>query len=191
MLTPKERDNLADLQERMSEIETVFRRFSRRVEILLKQLECTAAVVGEERFEQPEVARLMTLNRRLAELEQHLRGQALTLEPSLRAKLADPTSRMYDYEIDAEIAYVLRDDDEEAVEDDDNILTHRDEMLKDMAETRILADGMDHRESGRPDMAQLDGEPHCWLFHDLYDHKRLMAPRSAPPSRWFTTTPCK
>ena len=69
----------------------------------------------------------------------------------------------------------------EAVEDDDNILTHRDEMSKDMAETRILADGMDHRESGRPDMAQLDGEPHCWLFHDLYDHKRLMATKLRAP----------
>jgi hypothetical protein len=53
---------------------------------------------------------------------------------------------MYDYEIDEEIAYVLREDDQEAVEDDDNILTHGDESLKDMAETRILADGMDHRE---------------------------------------------
>lgn len=178
MLTPKERDILTELQEQMSEIERVFCRLNRRVEVLLTQLE--RAVVGEERFEQPEVARLMTLNRRLAELEQHLRGQALTLEPSLRAKVADPTSRMYDYEIDAGIAYVLREDDEEAVEDDDNILTHRDEMLKDMARTRILADGMDHRESGRPDMAQLDGEPHCWLFHDLYDHSYGFSKPSVP-----------
>lgn len=76
-------------------------------------------------------------------------------------------NRMYDYEMNAEIAYVLREDDQEAVEDDDNILTHRDESLKGMAETRILADGIDHRESGRTDMAQLDGEHHCWLFHDL------------------------
>jgi hypothetical protein len=87
-----------------------------------------------------------------------LRGQALALEPGLRAKLADPTSRMYDYEIDAEIAYVLRDDDQEAVEDDDNILTHRAEMLKDIAKARMLADGGNYRESGRPDMAQLRGE---------------------------------
>lgn len=180
MLTPKERDNLADLQEQMSEIATVLRHLNRRVETLLKQLECTAAVLGEERFEQPEVARLMTLNRRLAELEQHLCGQALALEPWLRAKLADPTNRMYDYEIDAEIAYVLREDDEEAVEDDDNILTRRDESLQGMAETRILADGMDHRESGRTDMAQLDGEPHCWLFHDLYDHGYGFSKPSVP-----------
>ena len=178
MLTPKERDSLADLQEQMSEIERVFCRLNRRVEVLLTQLE--RAVVGEERFEQPEVARLMTLNRRLAELEQHLRGQALVLEPTLRAKLADPTSRMYDYEIDAEIAYVLRDDDEEAVEDDDNILTHRDEMLKDIHKTRILVDGIDHRESVRPDMAQLGGEPHCWLFHDLYDHSYGFSKPSVP-----------
>jgi hypothetical protein len=60
MLTPKERDNLADLQEQMGETEMVLRRFNRRVEILLKQLECTAAVLGEERFEEAEVARLMT-----------------------------------------------------------------------------------------------------------------------------------
>ena len=118
MLTPKKRDNLAHLQEQMSEIETVLRRLNRRLKILLNQLERTAAPPGEERFEQPEVARLMTLNPHLAKLEQHLRDQALAL----------------------------------------------------MAETRILADGMDHRESGRTDMAQLDGEPHCWLFHDLYDH---------------------
>ena len=178
MLTPKERDNLADLQEQMSEIERVLRRKGRRVEILLNQLERT--VLRQERLEEAEVARLMTLNRRLAELEQHLRDQALVLEPGLRAKLADPTNRMYDYEIDAEIAYVLRDDDQEAVEDNDNILTHRDEMLKDIARTRILADGMDHRESGRPDMAQLDGEPHCWLFHDLYDHSYGFSKPSVP-----------
>ena len=137
-------------------------------------------MLGQERLEEAEVARLMTLNRRLAELEQHLRDQALVLEPTLRAKLADPTSRMYDYEIDAEIAYVLRDDDQEAVEDNDNILTHRDEMLKDIAKTRILVDGIDHRESVRPDMAQLGGEPHCWLFHDLYDHSYGFSMPSVP-----------
>ena len=180
MLTPKERDNLADLQEQMSEIERVLRRHGRRIETLLNNLERSTGVVGEERFEQAEVAGLMTLNRRLTELEQHLRDQALVLEPELRAKLADPTSRMHDYEIDAEIAYVLRDDDPEAVEDNDNILTHRDEMLKDIAGTRILCDGIDHRESGRTNVAQLDGEPHCWLFHDLYDHSYGFSMPSVP-----------
>jgi hypothetical protein len=49
-----------------------------------------------------------------------------------------------------------------------------------MAETRILADGMDYRESGRTDVAQLDGEPHCWLFHDLYDHSYGFSKPSVP-----------
>jgi hypothetical protein len=178
MLAPKERDILADLQEQMGEIENVLRRQGGRIEVLLTQLERT--VLGEERLEEAEVAGLMTLNRRLAGLEQHLRDQALALEPRLRAKLADPTSRMYDYEIDAEIAYVLREDDEEAVDDDDNILTHRDEMLKDMRKTHMLADGEDYRETVRADMAQLDGEPHCWLFHDLYDHSYGFSKPSVP-----------
>ena len=178
MLTPKERDTLADLQEQMSEIESAFRRQGRRIEILLTQLERT--VLGQEQFEEAEVARLMTLNRRLTELEQHLRDQALVLEPELRSKLADPTNHMWDYEIDAKIAYILRDDDQEAAEDNDNFLTHREETLKDIARTRMLADGGNHRESGRTDMAQLGAEPHCWLFHDLYDHSYGFSMPSVP-----------
>jgi hypothetical protein len=29
-------------------------------------------------------------------------------------------------------------------------------------------------------MAQLDGEPHCWLFHDLYDHSYGFSKPSVP-----------
>ena len=149
MLTPKKRDNLAHLQEQMSEIETVLGRLNRRLNALLNQLEHIVVPSGKGRFEQPEVARLMTLNRRLAELEQHLRDQAHALEPRLRAKLADPTNRMYDYEIDAEIAYALREDDEEAVDDDEAV--------------RLVPLGVPFRSNGQPGSRLRERRAFVWL----------------------------
>jgi hypothetical protein len=33
-----------------------------------------------------------------------------------------------------------------------------------------LADGVDHFETLRQDLAPFRGQHHCWLYHELYDH---------------------
>lgn len=37
-------------------------------------------------------------------------------------------------------------------------------------EESSLRDEQDFREAGRPFPGRLNETPHCWLFHDLYDH---------------------
>jgi len=111
-----------------------------------------------------EIGQLLTLNRRLKDVASHLLSVAGDVTPRLEAKVADPDDPMYDYEIEARIAYQLREDDPDYDEEDDNYLSTRTEYLK--HSSRLEEE--DFGEPGLP--AALLAEPHCWLFHDLYDH---------------------
>jgi len=67
---------------------------------------------------------------------------------------------------EARIAYVLREDDPDFDEDEDNYLTERTELLKYRYDYGERAD----RLSGEiAEPGSLWSEPHCWLFHNLYD----------------------
>ncbi len=111
-----------------------------------------------------EVTQVLALNRQLAELTRFLKTTVDDATPRLETKLADSNDPMFDYEIDAHIAYVLREDDPEYVEDDDNYLTTQIESLKGQPVSDIEDWAESHIQPG------LLAEPHCWLFHDLYDH---------------------
>jgi hypothetical protein len=113
-----------------------------------------------------ECRQLLALNRQLKVVTRHLRAVAEDVTPRLEAKLADPDDPMVDYEIEARIDYVLREDDPDYDQDDDNLLTSRDESL--MLQRLALIESDDFAEPQLP--AGLAAEPHCWLFHDLYDH---------------------
>lgn len=111
-----------------------------------------------------EISQLLTLNRRLKDVASHLLSVAGDVTPRLKAKVADPDDPMFDYEIEARIDYQLRQDDPDFDEDDDNYLSTRTEYL-----TRLS--GLEEEDFTEPYLpAALRAEPHCWLFHDLYDH---------------------
>lgn len=110
-----------------------------------------------------EVNHVLRLNRQLTDLTRFLISAADDVTPRLEAKLADPNDPMQDYEIDARIDYVLREDDPEYAQDDDNILTTRTEPIQLLFEHNGTDWGY------KPMQAGLTAEPHCWLFHDLYD----------------------
>lgn len=111
-----------------------------------------------------EVNQVLGLNRQLADLPRFLKMTAEDITPRLKAKIADPNDPMFDFEIDADIAYMLREDDPEYIEDGDNYLTTRNECLKIDPDSEI-------RDWAEPHIqASLRAEPHCWYFHDLYDH---------------------
>ena len=111
-----------------------------------------------------EIAQLVALNRRLSGISNHIRQVKDEVTPLLQAKVADPNDLMMDYEIDAVIDYVLREDDPDYAPDDDNILTTRHLSLS----VDLPSDAMDWSESIM--QTDLRAKPHCWLFHDLYDH---------------------
>lgn len=111
-----------------------------------------------------EIGRLLALNRCLKGVASHLLSVAADITPRLEAKVADPDDPMYDYEIEARIDCQLREDDPDYDENDDNYLSTRTESIRQLS--RLEEE--DFAELYLP--AALRAEPHCWLFHDLYDH---------------------
>lgn len=117
-----------------------------------------------ESLTEADIQQLLVLNRQLRDVGPFLMSVADDIRPRLESKLADPSDPMYDYEIEARIDFILREDDPEYDEADDNILTTRQETLKDPRWHLCN----DCSEPIGPE--GLRAEPHCWQFHDLYDH---------------------
>ncbi|QXP90933.1 hypothetical protein [Methylococcus capsulatus] len=119
-----------------------------------------------------ESAALRRLNAYLAELENLIVKEAIAADRAMQARKHDPADPMNDYELEAVITYHLRQDDPEYRSDDDNILAEQTEYLTGISLDAggrlrtLLADGQNHNDHP-------EGETHCWLYHDLYDHRNL------------------
>lgn len=171
-LSAKLRERLDQIGKQLSDLVALADQIERQMDELDRELYWKHPPQTKNSLSDDEVAGLLRLNRRLSDLERYLQNAAQDLTPRLEAKLADSNDGMADYEIEATLHFVLREDDPEFDDSEDNFLTVRKEDLK-----RIyrLADDKDHRDLP---MRQLKGERHCWLFHDLYDHSYgLRAPR--------------
>lgn len=117
-------------------------------------------------FTDDEIRQLFGLNRKLREVASFLSSIGEELSPRLEEKLGDPSDPIYDYELEARLDFVLREDDPEYRDDDDNFLTTRTESLK-----HGLRKELPDRDWADPCIPErLRAEPHCWYFHDLYDH---------------------
>lgn len=93
-----------------------------------------------------EIDTLQILNQRLQKVERHLLNEVKRLEPALKLRVDDPSDPMNDYEIGAKICYTLSDSDPKYDEDDDNLMSERFYMLKNLREDTLLCDGRDWRE---------------------------------------------
>lgn len=179
MLSPYELETLGDLVKEIRNLNLWARRYERFLENLSEKLSGNQNVQeNPDQFTVSEVERLMTLNRRLGEIESLIRDTAHELWPGLIDKIRNPDDPMGDFEIDTKTYFILRDDDPEASEDSDNILTTRDDSIS-YPET-FDEDLVDFRESHNSTIAQLAAEPHCYLFHDLYDHSYGMEKPNVP-----------
>lgn len=74
--------------------------------------------------------RLLKLNLRLENLQEKIIKEAVKLDIELSKRVADETDILDDYEIDLKIHFILRKDDENYKEDDDNFVTEIKEYLK-------------------------------------------------------------
>ena len=88
----------------------------------------------------------------------------------LAARVSGPNDPLDDYEIDATLYFTVGEDDPEFNKDDENFLTRREFSLKHWHRKFGMGDGLDHREPDCHFPEGLNEIPHCWLFHDLYDH---------------------
>lgn len=170
MMSIKDKDTLGWVLVQAAEIESATSLLKKRLTTLTKTISskmCNETLDKEQLLTPKDVQGLLQLNRHLAKLEDFLVAQESSLSAILANKEADPNDPMADYEIEAELHYTLREDDPEWSDDSDNFLTQRTESLKGSA-TCVMSD--DFREN-RPGMEEVNTEPHCWLFHDLYDHR--------------------
>ena len=120
----------------------------------------------EQQLSAEDSARVLQLNRHVSALGSFLTGLASTIEPSLHSKLSDFDDPMADYELETKLHYTLRENDTEWGEDSDNVLTTREQSLKNNnkqlgpVETNELT----------LNNSALDADQHCWLLRDLYEH---------------------
>jgi hypothetical protein len=121
--------------------------------------------------------RLLQLNHHLAKLQDFLNTQERSILPVLASKGADPDDPIADYEIDVVFHYTFREDDPEWNEDSDNFIAKRKSSLNGTSKSSSKRD--DWREY-RPGMEAINTEPHCWLFHDLYDHSYGLTSPNVP-----------
>lgn len=160
-------DEFFDVRTAVSACQENIKQLQEKVRVLFESDAVRNMYSGHYDVDSAEVPRLLALNQRLKDITTHLHEVVSDVTPKMEAKLADPTDPMYDYEIEIIIDYYLRDDDPDYREDDDNILTTRNTWFHDFEEVPDLQ--YDWAESCF-NFPELRAEPHCWLFHDLYDH---------------------
>jgi hypothetical protein len=167
----QQREQLASLQTAVDELRRHLGRIQRNMHRLAK-LTSFSEMDTDPDYTVAEIEGLLRFNRRLITVEAQLRTLAETQNSWLRAQVADNRTILDDYEIDATLYFILRTDDPEFDEDDDNFLTQRHFSLKQLEPDHPLADGQDHRNPLRSYPEPLRQVALCWFFHDLisYDY---------------------
>ncbi|MGB3962133.1 MAG: hypothetical protein WBK95_07850 [Sulfurimonas sp.] len=127
---------------------------------------------------QEDLESLKLFNMRLKKLQDVLINEASRLDTHLRARVADASDILQDYEIELLVQFYLKDDDA-FVEDEDNLLTTIDEYLKNIS-TELQSDASWRWSANHNDFRgkhfsshPMVNENHCWWFHCLYDHNNI------------------
>jgi hypothetical protein len=112
---------------------------------------------------------LQIANNRLKKLQDKLLCEAIKLDKELLKRVADKNDFLFDYEIEIEISFYLK-------ENEENIFSTIEEYLKNISLNKdkdIWKWSENHNEFfGRTDHF-MKNEYHCWWFHCLYDHNNL------------------
>lgn len=168
-MTPKQRDLIADLQMKICRMDFYYRLLQRKMNELSESIDNTVGT-DKHSFTADEINRLISFNQRLAELELYLYELGEMESTQLAARVSDPIDPLDDYEIEATLYFILREDDPDFDEDEDNFLTQRQFSLKHIDREYGLGDGIDHRVPYRHFPGSLNEVRHCRLFYDLYEN---------------------
>lgn len=123
-MTPEQFDALTALHAQVEALASSHRQLRQQIRYL--DALCRTGVNPLEGGLTPdEIDRLVRLNAGLADLERYLKTVAQTVGAEMRARIADPSDPLDDYEIEARLHFQLREDDPADDEDDDNFLTER------------------------------------------------------------------
>jgi hypothetical protein len=145
-MNPKQREALADLQERIGDAADALERLRRKAN-RLKALFPPQRTADDD-FSPADIDRLVQLNARLGFLQASLHRVDQEVCAQMRARVADPDDPLDDFEIDVTLSFLLREDDPGIDEDSDNFLTVRHTSMKGVDADDPTLDG-DFRETIR------------------------------------------
>lgn len=162
MLTSNQRDDLETVFEGIEHLQTLSDKLARSLQRALDQLESRRSAQSVP-LSDAEVSKLLRLNSRLATIEAFSRELCRPIKCDLENQIADPDNPLQDFEIDIELQHMLSESDRDYEEASDNFLT-----VQNYSAWRSDLHKRDWREVCIYE--ELNIEPHCYLFHDLYDH---------------------
>lgn len=116
---------------------------------------------------------LWALNDQLFEIEKNVKREVLTLTKVCEEKISNLNDWVEDYEMDCFITFILKEDDEDFSDDNDNVLVQLTEHCKNRNWEWGLSDDNNHNDFLHWAQHPMRGEKHCWLYHCLYDHTKL------------------
>ena len=125
-------------------------------------------VFYSKNIDEESIEKLLQLNRRLADIERFLDTTKQNIQLEMMEKLDNEKNPMSDFELDLEMHYILKKSDPEWSEDCDNFLTSRKHLHFYKGNHKLESD-ISYCETPAH-LEKLAAEPHCYLFHDLYDH---------------------
>jgi len=115
-----------------------------------------------------DLAKVDTINERLIQIEKDIYSRWLKLKTNLDRELSDQDDWLSDYEIELKIDYYIDESDHLYDVNTDSILLTREFFLgKGVSIGNMINDSEDHTEAGH---TKNFTSPHCYTFHDLYDH---------------------
>lgn len=166
----KDLPTIPDLFEKLSQLDHTLNSLQELIDHLGDIEDSRVELENHESPTAEEIDILLRLNRQLKQIGEHCTHVVRDVTPRLEAKLGALSDPMFDYEIDAKIDFILREDDPEYDEDDDNSLSSREMQLRGEGsdDSHPL---FDERIYSGCSPEALFREPHAWLFHDLYDHR--------------------
>ena len=109
------------------------------------------------------------LNKKLVEVEKNIKHRVKNLIKTGDAKVSDPNDWIEDYEIDCYITFILREDDPDYDDDDDNVLIEIQECSKHKDWEYGIGDNRNYNDFRNAKLHPMNKEHHCWLYWSLYD----------------------
>ncbi len=161
-------DLLAELKDIRERIETMDRAFLKaRGELYRLTRHDAPARLRSIDLPQAEQDQLHQINHQLEQITQHIGGAATQIGGELDRRLADPSDRLWDYEMEAKVSLVLRETDPAYSEDSDNFLAQLDLFL---FERKRPGSGWEISGSEWPDGYAFEPMAHGRMFHELLHH---------------------
>lgn len=115
--------------------------------------------------------RVKNTKSRLLKLQEKILKETIKIDEELLKRFEDENDLLDDYEIEFELKFILKEDDKEFKEDNDNFIATITEYLKEISKNKHnFLWSLDENHSDLSKTHPMSDFSHSWWFHCLYDH---------------------